>query len=77
MADSKGVWIDTDTNKVVRSEPVNGRLIVGVGEEITDAVQATIDRYEGNHDEIAADHALTEPVTPVSTTAAKKAPAKS
>lgn len=38
-----GLWIDTRTNKVVDSEPVEGRLLVAPDGEITAAVQAVID----------------------------------
>jgi hypothetical protein len=44
-----GVWLDKDTGKVVRSQPERGRLIVSAGKEITDNVQALMDRYEDNY----------------------------
>lgn len=50
MAEAKnGVWLDKDTGKVVRSQPERGRLLVSAGKEITDNVQAIIDRYEDNY----------------------------
>ena len=45
----KGVWLDKDTGKVVRSQPQRGRLLVSEGKEITDNVQAIMDRYEDNY----------------------------
>lgn len=49
MAEAKnGVWLDKETGKVVRKEPARGRLLAAPGDEITDDVQATIDRYEDN-----------------------------
>ena len=45
----KGVWLDKESGKVVRKEPARGRLLVAPGDEITDDVQATIDRYEDNY----------------------------
>jgi hypothetical protein len=44
-----GVWLDKATGKVVTSQPERGRLIVAAGKEITDNVQAVIDRYEDNY----------------------------
>jgi hypothetical protein len=49
MADNiakNGVYVDTQTGKVVRKEPEQGIQLVAPGGEITDAVQAAIDRYE-------------------------------
>ena len=48
MADSnKGVWFDTQANKVVHSEPVEGIQLAAPGTEITPSVQASIDAYAG------------------------------
>ncbi len=38
-----GVWVDTRTNKVVHSQPEEGRQLVVPGGEITPAVQQVID----------------------------------
>lgn len=40
-----GVFFDTQNNKVVNSQPVEGVQIVAPGGEITPTVQADIDRY--------------------------------
>lgn len=66
MAETKGVWLDTESNKIVRDEPAQGRLIANPGEEITPAVQATIDLYEANYAPGDA-----EPEKPVRARAAK------
>lgn len=38
-----GIWVDTRTGKVVRSEPVEGRLLAAPGSEITPQLAAAID----------------------------------
>lgn len=49
-----GVWLDTDTNKVVRSEPENGRLLASPGVEISPEIQARIDLFAADAIENAA-----------------------
>jgi hypothetical protein len=44
-----GVWLDKESGKVVTFQPERGRLLVSPGKEITDNVQAQIDRYEDNY----------------------------
>ena len=45
MAESKGVWLDKDSGKIVKSRPARGRQLVAPGKEITAREQAIIDRY--------------------------------
>lgn len=79
MAEAKnGVWLDKDTGKVVRSQPQRGRLLVSPGKEITDNVQAIIDRFEDNYDnfeQATAPAVETREAAPAKK-AAKKATAK-
>lgn len=44
-----GVWLDRDAGKVVKKQPVRGRLLAAPGKEITSNVQAIIDRYEDSY----------------------------
>lgn len=43
MAESKGVWLDTKTNKVVASQPEEGVQLVAPGVEPTDSDLARVD----------------------------------
>lgn len=42
-----GVWVDTQTDQVVTSAPVEGVQLVPPGGELTPAVKATIERHGG------------------------------
>lgn len=74
MATSKsGTWLDTESGKIVHSAPVNGRLLVNEGEEITPAVQATIDQFAEDHAENTPPDISVQPeVEPVKKAASKK-----
>lgn len=39
---STGVWIDLDTDSVVSKEPVHGRVVVPVGDDIPDNIAAQL-----------------------------------
>lgn len=65
-----GVYFDTKSKKVVKSPPEEGVQLVAPGGEITEAVQADIDRYADV--ENGVEHAV-ETVTTQSTGRAPKA----
>lgn len=83
-----GVWIDTDTGKITHRQPVNSRLLVAPGHEVTAADQATIDLYTDNHEtataerqdgpgvDVAPHEADVDAPQHADATPAKKAPAK-
>ncbi len=63
MADTKsGVWFDSKSRKVVKSQPEEGIQLAAPGAEITPDVQASIDQYEGI-DEQATAPAVVETAT--------------
>lgn len=48
-SNENGIWLDTETGKVVKSQPERGRLLLAAGKEITPNVQSLMDRYEDNY----------------------------
>lgn len=46
MAASKGVWLDTKTNKVVESQPEEGVQLVAPGVEATPDELARVELYK-------------------------------
>ncbi len=50
-----GIWVDTRTGKVVRSEPVEGRLLAAPGSEITPQLAAAIDAESEETAEVPAE----------------------
>lgn len=57
-----GVWLDTSSRKVVTSEPVEGVLLAAPGDEVTDELEATVERFgRPVFDEVAPVDAVTAP----------------
>lgn len=72
MAESKGVWLDKDTGKVVKSAPARGRQLVAPGKDIDSAeVDAIVERYESQY-EVATAPDTTEKAVTTKSAAAKK-----
>lgn len=46
MAASKGVWVDTQSGKVVESQPVEGVQLVAPGVEATPDDERLVQRYK-------------------------------
>lgn len=73
MAESKGVWLDKDTGKVVRTQPSCGVQLVPPGKDVDEKAQALIDRYEANYEVALGEQARVETAT---TSEPKATPAK-
>lgn len=72
MAESKGVWIDKETGKVVNSPPHRGRLIVSSGSDLPkDKIDELVERYTADVETAAAPDNTEKAVT-TKTAAAKK-----
>jgi len=71
MAESKGVWLDKDTGKIVTGkQPARARQLVAPGSDMEqDKVDAIVARYEANVETAKADTAGVE--TAVTTKTAK------
>lgn len=69
-----GVWLDKDSGKIVTTAPHRGRLLVAPGHEVTDELQADIDRQKADHDTFTATQAAVE--APSKAAEPTKAPAK-
>lgn len=57
MANDSGVWFDTKAEKVVKSQPEEGILLVAPGAEPTPDEQRRVDVYSGKVDD--ADETVT------------------
>ena len=69
MAESKGVWLDKDTGKVVKGkQPARARQLVAPGSTLEqDKVDAIVDRYENNVETATASGDVETAVTSKST----------
>lgn len=65
MAESKGVWLDKDTGKIVKGkQPSRARQIVSPGSELEqDKIDAIVERYQSNVETATAEQASVETAT--------------
>ena len=72
MAESKGVWLDRDTGKVVTKQPARGRQLVAPGKDLDQSkVDAIVARYTQDVETAAAPDTTEKAVT-TKTASAKK-----
>lgn len=71
-----GVWLDKDSGKIVTKAPHRGRLLVAPGHEVTDELQADIDRQKADFDTFADTQAAVEAPAQAAVSTTPKAPAK-
>lgn len=70
MAESKGVWLDKDTGKIVKGkQPSRARQIVSPGTELEqDKIDAIVERYESNYETATVADAPVEKAVTTKTT---------